>query len=246
MHPQTLRIYERAELIKPQRSSGNTRLYSDADIERLRLIQQLTQDEGVNLAGVERILELRERARAHASARSSVYSAHAEEMQLDSCTEVESVRREYQAEIVMVRGGGLARRRAGRSTMNRASPLKARGTVRGYSLRSGSRWSCSCGATSSRNTGGPSELPAAEGGAGGVQLTRPATRRLRSSSPIPGDRRRIGDGAGSRCRTAWSASCSTSSRLQDVSPVMDETYTVEFVETTDEVRIEGAFEDGRA
>ncbi len=58
VHPQTLRIYERKHLITPKRSAGNTRLYSQADIERLRLIQQLTQDEGVNLAGVERILEM--------------------------------------------------------------------------------------------------------------------------------------------------------------------------------------------
>lgn len=58
VHPQTLRIYERKELICPQRSQGNTRLYSEADIERLRLIQQLTQEEGVNLAGVTRIIEM--------------------------------------------------------------------------------------------------------------------------------------------------------------------------------------------
>ncbi|MRR10813.1 MerR family transcriptional regulator, partial [bacterium] len=58
VHPQTLRIYERKALVQPTRSPGGTRLYSDADIERLRLIQQLTQDEGVNLAGVMRIIEL--------------------------------------------------------------------------------------------------------------------------------------------------------------------------------------------
>lgn len=58
MHPQTLRIYERKRLVQPQRTQGNTRLYSDADIERLRLIQELTQVEGINLAGVERILAL--------------------------------------------------------------------------------------------------------------------------------------------------------------------------------------------
>src|SRR5664280_208510 len=58
VHPQTLRIYERRQLVSPNRSSGNTRLYSDADIERLRLIQHLTQDEGINLAGVIRIIEL--------------------------------------------------------------------------------------------------------------------------------------------------------------------------------------------
>jgi MerR family transcriptional regulator/heat shock protein HspR len=63
VHPQTLRIYERKLLVRPRRSSGNTRLYSDADIERLRLIQQLTQDEGINLAGVVRIIELTDEQR---------------------------------------------------------------------------------------------------------------------------------------------------------------------------------------
>lgn len=58
VHPQTLRIYERKELINPQRSQGNTRLYSESDIDRLRFIQQLTQEEGINLAGVTRIIEM--------------------------------------------------------------------------------------------------------------------------------------------------------------------------------------------
>ena len=58
VHPQTLRIYERKQLVAPQRSAGNTRLYSQADVDRLRFIQYLTQNEGVNLAGVERIIEL--------------------------------------------------------------------------------------------------------------------------------------------------------------------------------------------
>lgn len=57
VHPQTLRIYERKRLVAPQRSSGNTRLYSDADIDRLRLINELTA-EGINLAGVTRIIEM--------------------------------------------------------------------------------------------------------------------------------------------------------------------------------------------
>lgn len=60
VHPQTLRIYEQKGLIKPKRSSGNTRMYSRADIERLELVGQLT-DEGINLAGVVRILDLKER-----------------------------------------------------------------------------------------------------------------------------------------------------------------------------------------
>ncbi len=58
MHPQTLRLYERAGLIKPHRVSQKNRMYSDADIERLRQIQRLTHDLGVNLAGVEVILRL--------------------------------------------------------------------------------------------------------------------------------------------------------------------------------------------
>ena len=58
MHPQTLRIYEQRGLVRPQRTAGNTRLYSDADVERLRLIQQLTTEVGLNLAGVERVLHM--------------------------------------------------------------------------------------------------------------------------------------------------------------------------------------------
>ena len=62
MHPQTLRVYEQKGLVNPGRSRGNTRLYSQADIERLNLISKLT-DEGINLAGVVRILDMRERQR---------------------------------------------------------------------------------------------------------------------------------------------------------------------------------------
>lgn len=60
MHPQTLRSYEQKGLVTPQRTSGNTRMYSPADIERLALINELT-DEGINLAGVIRILDLQSR-----------------------------------------------------------------------------------------------------------------------------------------------------------------------------------------
>ncbi len=60
LHPQTLRIYESKGLVTPQRTSGNTRMYSQADVERLELITQLT-DEGINLAGVVRILDMKER-----------------------------------------------------------------------------------------------------------------------------------------------------------------------------------------
>jgi MerR family transcriptional regulator, heat shock protein HspR len=58
VHPQTLRIYERRGLLRPKRTSGNTRRYSARDIERLRTIQALTQDEGVNLAGVKQIIQM--------------------------------------------------------------------------------------------------------------------------------------------------------------------------------------------
>jgi len=61
IHPQTLRLYEREGLLKPSRSDGNTRLYSDADLERLEIILALTRDLGVNLAGVEIILNMREK-----------------------------------------------------------------------------------------------------------------------------------------------------------------------------------------
>ena len=61
IHPQTLRLYEREGLLKPSRTEGNTRLYSEEDIERLELILNLTRDMGVNLAGVEVVLHLREK-----------------------------------------------------------------------------------------------------------------------------------------------------------------------------------------
>ena len=58
MHPQTLRMYEQKGLVRPGRTAGNTRLYSDADVDRLRLIQRLTSELGLNLAGVERVLHM--------------------------------------------------------------------------------------------------------------------------------------------------------------------------------------------
>jgi MerR family transcriptional regulator/heat shock protein HspR len=61
LHPQTLRLYEREGLLKPSRSQGNTRLYTDADLQRLEIILSLTRDLGVNLAGVEIILNMRQK-----------------------------------------------------------------------------------------------------------------------------------------------------------------------------------------
>ncbi|MBI4910406.1 MAG: helix-turn-helix transcriptional regulator [Acidobacteria bacterium] len=64
VHPQTLRLYEREGLLRPSRSDGNTRLYTDEDLERLEVILQLTRELGVNLAGVEIILNMREKMAA--------------------------------------------------------------------------------------------------------------------------------------------------------------------------------------
>ncbi len=106
MHPQTLRIYERKQLIRPERSAGNTRLYSEADIERLRIIQHLTQVEGINLAGVERILELKREV--------ELLQAELERVRGDAAEmrrrTVSGSPSGHKAEIVMVRRGTLARR----------------------------------------------------------------------------------------------------------------------------------------
>src|SRR5580692_7808694 len=61
LHPQTLRLYERVGLLKPSRSEGNTRLYTEADLERLEVILTLTREMGVNLAGIEIVLNMREK-----------------------------------------------------------------------------------------------------------------------------------------------------------------------------------------
>ena len=83
IHPQTLRLYEREGLLKPSRSEGNTRLYTDSDLERLELILSLTRDLGVNLAGVEIILNMREKmdAMRHEFERFFEYlQSHADEL----------------------------------------------------------------------------------------------------------------------------------------------------------------------
>jgi MerR family transcriptional regulator, heat shock protein HspR len=106
VHPQTLRIYERKRLLAPKRSAGNTRLYSDSDIERLRLIQQLTS-EGINLAGVQRILALRADVESlvHEVERLRAKAADSERRARDSAARAPAG---YKAEIVLVKRGGLA------------------------------------------------------------------------------------------------------------------------------------------
>jgi MerR family transcriptional regulator/heat shock protein HspR len=108
LHPQTLRIYERKSLVMPSRSSGNTRLYSEEDIERLKLVCKLTS-EGVNLAGVRRILELEdelERVKKRAAELEKRASDTGDRME----RETERARRAYRTEIVHVRSGPIVRR----------------------------------------------------------------------------------------------------------------------------------------
>lgn len=100
MHPQTLRIYERKQLLAPGRTPKSTRLYSKRDIDRLKLIQQLTQEEGVNLAGVKLIIELQTRL----------------ETMEDTLSNTEAritakVSRHFRRELVLVPKGELVRRR---------------------------------------------------------------------------------------------------------------------------------------
>lgn len=99
MHPQTLRVYESRGLIEPKRSPKNTRLYSTADVERLRRIQKMTADEGLNLAGVETVLRLENQL---AKIRRDLERARkqAEEMERRMLEEIERVRRSVKAELV--------------------------------------------------------------------------------------------------------------------------------------------------
>src|SRR5262245_34034979 len=95
MHPQTLRMYEATGLIRPQRTPGGTRLYSEADVERLRIVQRLTSELGLNLAGVELVLRLEdELRRAH---------VQLERLQREMRDEVESVHRQYRRDLVVYR-----------------------------------------------------------------------------------------------------------------------------------------------
>jgi MerR family transcriptional regulator/heat shock protein HspR len=93
MHPQTLRLYEQKGLVRPKRTAGNTRLYSEADIERLQLIQRLTSELGLNLAGVELVIRLEDELRkAH---------ARIEKLQQQLHDEVQKVHKQYRRELVL-------------------------------------------------------------------------------------------------------------------------------------------------
>jgi MerR family transcriptional regulator/heat shock protein HspR len=103
MHPQTLRLYEQKGLVQPKRTAGNTRLYSDADVERLQLIQRLTTDLGLNLAGVELVLRLEdELKKAH---------ARIDRLQRHLRDEVQRVHKQYRRDLVVYRPAGTPERR---------------------------------------------------------------------------------------------------------------------------------------
>jgi MerR family transcriptional regulator/heat shock protein HspR len=93
MHPQTLRMYEQKGLVQPKRTAGNTRLYSEADLERLRLIQKLTTQLGLNLAGVEAVLGLEEQLQR--------MQRRLERVEREMRDAIQQVHRQYRRELVL-------------------------------------------------------------------------------------------------------------------------------------------------
>ncbi len=95
MHPQTLRMYEARGLVRPSRTPGGTRLYSDNDLERLRLIQRLTTELGLNLAGVEHVLRLQDEMRR--------LQARMDRLESQLRDEIRAVHKTYKRELVLYR-----------------------------------------------------------------------------------------------------------------------------------------------
>jgi MerR family transcriptional regulator, heat shock protein HspR len=93
MHPQTLRIYEQRGLVRPKRTAGNTRLYSESDLDRLRLIQRLTTELGLNLAGVEHVLRLEDQLRR--------MQARFNRLERELRAQMRDVERQYKRELVL-------------------------------------------------------------------------------------------------------------------------------------------------
>ena len=128
MHPQTLRMYEERGLIKPQRSPKGTRLYSQEDVDRLRRIQELTGELGMNLAGVERVFELEDQLERMSGACEAL-EERAEALQAEMATELEEVRRSFRAELVRYEAPGTALvpvRACGAAAPGRCSAPQAR------------------------------------------------------------------------------------------------------------------------
>ncbi len=95
MHPQTLRMYEAKGLVRPGRTPGGTRLYSDADVERVRLIQRLTTELGLNLAGVEHVLRLQDEL--------NKARARMDRLERELRAEIAAVHRSYKRDVVLYR-----------------------------------------------------------------------------------------------------------------------------------------------
>jgi MerR family transcriptional regulator/heat shock protein HspR len=95
MHPQTLRLYESKGLVRPARTPGGTRLYSDADVERLRLVQRLTTELGLNHAGVEHVLRLEDELRR--------LRGRMDRLERQLREEIRATHRQYRREIVLYR-----------------------------------------------------------------------------------------------------------------------------------------------
>ena len=94
MHPQTLRIYEAKGLVRPKRTAGNTRLYSERDVERLRVIQKLTTELGLNLSGVEIVLQLEDQLQR--------MQARIDRLEREKREAVERVHKNYRRDLVPV------------------------------------------------------------------------------------------------------------------------------------------------
>ncbi len=112
VHPQTLRMYEQKGLLRPRKSLKNTRLYSQEDVGLGRYIQRLTQEMGMNLAGVRKILDL-ERKIERVEAENARLHGELERQSMEHGRVVDEVHRSYKREIVLLPRGELARRRRG-------------------------------------------------------------------------------------------------------------------------------------
>ncbi len=123
MHPQTLRIYEARGLISPQRSPKNTRLYSAEDVERLRRIQELTGEMGMNLAGVERVFEL-EGELGRTRRRLANLERHSRRMREELESEIDRLRRATKAELVRYQPPGQALTPRASATKPACDPIR--------------------------------------------------------------------------------------------------------------------------
>ena len=136
MHPQTLRMYEARGLIEPKRSPKGTRLYSQDDVEKLRRIQEMTGDLGLNLAGVERVLALESQLEA-LNARIDELELAALRAEVKLAEEIELVRRSFRAELVPYRAGEIVRAAEARSPFaNGRSARRGQETATGSDERS--------------------------------------------------------------------------------------------------------------